>query len=173
MSGKRFLNHVCALIPRLTARCFVCLLLISLLIPGANHLLLDKVLDTANAAESASRTALWLDIDGVIGPATKDYITRSLDNAAQNSNIELVILRMDTPGGLDISMRSIIQHILSSPVPVVTYVSPSGAVILLPWRRLRTWEQLHQFRLAACLVYRAVMISPHQNKRTVRVTVMR
>ena len=127
MSGKGFLHRVCALIPRLTARCFVCLLLISLLIPGTNHLLLDKVLDTANAAESASRTALWLDIDGVIGPATKDYITRSLDNAAQNSNIELVILRMDTPGGLDISMRSIIQHILSSPVPVVTYVSPSGA----------------------------------------------
>jgi membrane-bound serine protease (ClpP class) len=67
-----------------------------------------------------------LDIDGTIGVATVDYISSGLEHAA-DSSAELVILRMDTPGGLVSSMRDIVQAVLASPVPVATYVSPAGA----------------------------------------------
>jgi len=72
------------------------------------------------------RVAVILDIDGAIGPATADYIHRGLEHA-RDLGATLVILRMDTPGGLDTAMRNIIQDVLLSPVPVATYVSPSGA----------------------------------------------
>jgi membrane-bound serine protease (ClpP class) len=71
-------------------------------------------------------TAMLLEIDGAIGPATGDYITRGLEKA-DNESAYLVILRMNTPGGLDNAMRDIVQAILASPVPVVSYVSPPGA----------------------------------------------
>jgi membrane-bound serine protease (ClpP class) len=71
--------------------------------------------------------AIWaLLIDDAIGPAISDYIVRGLQKA-QAAQAELVILKMDTPGGLDASMREIIQAILASNVPIVTYVHPGGA----------------------------------------------
>ena len=73
-----------------------------------------------------SGQVVLLDVKDIIGPATSDYVKRSLDKAMLQQ-APLVILRMDTPGGLDISMRDIIQAIIASPVPVVTYVGPSGA----------------------------------------------
>lgn len=70
---------------------------------------------------------IWiLDIKGAIGPATSDYFKRNL-HEAQSSEVALVILRLDTPGGLDTAMREMIQAIIASSVPVVTYVAPSGA----------------------------------------------
>lgn len=72
------------------------------------------------------RQALILDLQGPIGPATRDFMTRSLELAAAR-DAALVIIRMDTPGGLDASTRDIIKAILRSDVPVVTYVAPSGA----------------------------------------------
>ena len=76
--------------------------------------------------QSTSSTAVMLELDGPIGPAGADYIKRGLERASK-SGAKLVIIRLDTPGGLDPSMREIIQAIIASPVPVATYVAPSGA----------------------------------------------
>jgi len=67
-----------------------------------------------------------LEVKGAIGPATSHYVVRGIE-AAQKSGARLVILEMDTPGGLDGAMRDIIRAILASTVPVCTYVSPPGA----------------------------------------------
>lgn len=67
-----------------------------------------------------------LTIDGAIAPASADYFVRGLERAVA-SGATLVVLELDTPGGLDDSMRKIVKAILGSPVPVVTWVSPSGA----------------------------------------------
>src|SRR5580765_2162108 len=65
-------------------------------------------------------------IDGAIGPASADHLHRALALAAKRK-APLVVLQIDTPGGLDASMRSIIKDILASPVPVAGYVAPNGA----------------------------------------------
>jgi len=67
-----------------------------------------------------------ISIEGVIGPATSDFVGRSLERAAKEG-APLVVLRLDTPGGLDSSMRDIIRDIHASPVPVAAWVGPSGA----------------------------------------------
>lgn len=80
----------------------------------------------AAAAAPSGGHALLLQIDGPIGPATSDYVVTELARAKEQG-AALVILEMDTPGGLDTSMRDIIHAILDSPVPVATYVAPSGS----------------------------------------------
>lgn len=80
----------------------------------------------AGAADAPSRTALVLSLDGVIGPASADYVVRGIARASQRGDAA-VVLRIDTPGGLDTSMREIIRAILASPVPVLAFVAPSGA----------------------------------------------
>ncbi len=78
------------------------------------------------AGPAGEGTAVLLEVDGPIGPATTDYIVSGLGEAEERG-AELIILRMDTPGGLDSAMRDIISAILASPVPVASYVAPSGA----------------------------------------------
>ena len=77
-------------------------------------------------AGSAWADAWLIDIKGAIGPATADHMIRGLEQAA-DSNAELVILRIDTPGGLDSAMRDMIKAILAADLPVIGYVAPSGA----------------------------------------------
>ena len=79
-----------------------------------------------DGGSTGGRIVTLIAIDGAIGPATADFLTRGIAAAAAN-NAALVVIEMDTPGGLDTSMREIIQAILSSPVPVATFVYPQGA----------------------------------------------
>jgi membrane-bound serine protease (ClpP class) len=76
--------------------------------------------------QEAAAPIVVLNIDGPIGPASADYVARGIGKA-EEQGAELVILRMNTPGGLDDSMRWIIQEILASPIPVVSFVGPRGA----------------------------------------------
>jgi len=77
-------------------------------------------------AQDTSRQVTVLEIDGPIGPPLADYLLAEMRDAAADG-ASLIVLEMDTPGGLDASMRRIIKAILASPVPVASYVSPSGA----------------------------------------------
>lgn len=100
---------------------------------GITHFV-GAVLVAAFAALSGATTAhadgnglaIQVDLQGALGVATAEYIIGGLEEAAQR-DARLVIIRIDTPGGLVEPMRDIVQAILASPVPVATYVSPGGA----------------------------------------------
>ncbi len=92
-------------------------------------LLLAGLVGAPQALEGDAGTAplVWVvDFDGPLGPAQGDLITRSIDGAAA-AGASAIVIRMDTPGGLDKTMRELIKKILAAPVPVITYVAPSGA----------------------------------------------
>jgi membrane-bound serine protease (ClpP class) len=80
----------------------------------------------AAQTDAGTGRAVVLEIDGAVTPAMADYLTREMRRAVEGG-ARLVVIRMDTPGGLDASMRAIIREILASPVPVATWVGPSGA----------------------------------------------
>jgi membrane-bound serine protease (ClpP class) len=77
-------------------------------------------------AQEVGRPALMIEIDGAIGPATSRYVKEALTTAGER-RADVVILRLNTPGGLATSMREIIADVLGSSVPVIGYVAPSGA----------------------------------------------
>jgi membrane-bound serine protease (ClpP class) len=82
--------------------------------------------NVVTAVTTPMPAAVLLTVDGVIGPAAADYVVRGLAAAAER-NAALVIIELDTPGGLDGSMRDIIRAVLASSAPVAAYVAPSGA----------------------------------------------
>ena len=86
----------------------------------------DEDASSGDDSSGSGGTVTLLQIQGAIGPATADFITRGIE-MAEESGATLIVLEMDTPGGLDTSMREIIQGILASEVPVATYVWPQGA----------------------------------------------
>ena len=91
-----------------------CLLVLVLLLPGTQ------------ARGEAAPKGLVMAVSGGIGPAVADFARRGLERAAAEE-LDLVILQLDTPGGLDSAMRAMIKAILASPVPVVIHVRPEGA----------------------------------------------
>jgi len=90
-----------------------------------NALALATLVATSVSALAAPQIRL-IELEGAISPATADYFIHSL-NDAQDAGAAVVIVRLDTPGGLDQSMRAMIKEILASPIPVVTYVAPNGS----------------------------------------------
>ena len=101
---------------------------ITRLLPCWTASILATVIPTMPAppAKAVAQRAIVLEIDDAIGPAVADYVVRELRTVSR-SETGLIVLRMNTPGGLDTSMRDIISAMLASPVPVATYVAPSGA----------------------------------------------
>ncbi len=89
-------------------------------------LLLLILLLTPFAAEYSDAEIIVINVEGVVNPVMSEFITKSIDEA-EKEKAEVLVIELDTPGGLDTSMRSIVKRIIASEVPVVVYVSPSGA----------------------------------------------
>ena len=86
----------------------------------------DEATGTADAAATARGEVWVVNLEGAVGPASVDLVIRAIEDAGA-ANAEALVIRMDTPGGLDKSMRDLVKTILAAEVPVVTYVSPDGA----------------------------------------------
>ncbi|MGS0741629.1 NfeD family protein [Glaciimonas sp. GG7] len=88
---------------------------------------LTLILSVGNAAPiSPIAPVIVIPLTGAIGPASADFVDRNILRA-QQQGAQLIVLRIDTPGGLDLSMRQIIQTILASKIPVASFVAPGGA----------------------------------------------
>lgn len=98
------------------------------LVPALSLFLLGLLPVATGQTQNAQSAPLvrLIEVSGPIGPAKSDYFQRSLERAASDG-ASLIVIRLDTPGGLDQSMRDMVSAILASPSPVATWVAPSGA----------------------------------------------
>src|SRR3989338_8728694 len=85
-----------------------------------------SVFSETQKSETQKNNVIVITVNGVINPSSAEYIGKSIKKANERKP-EALIIELDTPGGLDTSMRSIVKDIIGSEVPVVVYVSPSGA----------------------------------------------
>src|SRR5919108_4093182 len=83
-------------------------------------------LAAGGSAQDQGGVAYSIEIPDTIDPATQRWLSEALDDAA-DADADVAILRLDTPGGLDDSMREMVKDILDAPMPVISYVSPNGA----------------------------------------------
>jgi len=80
------------------------------------------------AVENETRPVLMLQIDGAIGPGVGDYLTEAIEEARQTPvPPQLILITMNTPGGLVTTLRDINQAILASPIPIACFVYPPGS----------------------------------------------
>lgn len=98
------------------------LLLVILTLPCLSYSAGDK---TEDGAPAATRV-MYIAVEDVVNPVSAEFIERSIEKAGESA-MEAIVIALDTPGGLDTSMRSIVKAINGSSVPVIVYVSPSGA----------------------------------------------
>ncbi|MGE3272797.1 MAG: nodulation protein NfeD [Chloroflexota bacterium] len=115
------------LLPAAAGRVSALRLLVYLMLMSAGllGLVAGHVVEPVQAQQETGKVVL-VNVTGVINPTLAHYVTRSIDQA-ETEDAAAVVLHLDTPGGLDTSMRQIIQRILASDVPVVVYVGPPGA----------------------------------------------
>ncbi len=92
----------------------------------AGRVLTGLALGLALATSAGAETVSTLEIDGVISPITVRLVSAAIERA-RAIGAEALVIQLDTPGGLERSMRSIVRDMLNSPVPVIVYVSPTGA----------------------------------------------
>ena len=84
------------------------------------------LLSTHTLSPAYGQTIHYLHVDGIVNPVMAEFIIKSIENAAKEK-AETVVIQLDTPGGLDLSMRDIVKAMLSSDVPIVVYVAPPGS----------------------------------------------
>src|SRR4030042_2361912 len=95
-------------------------------IKALSCIILTLFLCSAAFAEEHKRQVMAIMVNGVINPVSAEFIAKSIQKANEKK-IEALVIELDTPGGLDTSMRIIVKEIIASGVPVVVYVSPSGS----------------------------------------------
>ncbi|MGB9618639.1 MAG: ATP-dependent Clp protease proteolytic subunit, partial [Desulfomonilaceae bacterium] len=103
-------------------RMMICWLLLALMSAAAQDVALCAGADNA----TASPTVVLLSVDGTVNPALADYIIKGIEQA-EEKNAACVIIRMDTPGGVVTTTKTIIKAMINAKVPVVVYVAPSGS----------------------------------------------
>jgi membrane-bound serine protease (ClpP class) len=123
------------------------LLTVAYLLVAAVLLLHGESSDLFGKQGSPGQPVVYLlDVDGSINPAVADYVTKGIDKAAENK-AAAVIIRMDTPGGLVTTTKTIIKTMINAHMPVVVYVGPSGSsassagALITMVRMLQPWPQ--------------------------------